>query len=368
VTIATVDATAYSGYENAIFAPGSRRVVVSYKRFLRDPDGTNGAVMPAHLVVAVSRDSGATWVTSVIDRRAGEVGDTQSCSVAIDGVPGVLYVAYLAQTGEGYDDMSLRIAKSTDGGTTWTTRRIATGGVGVFTAIDVVDDDTVLVSTSWEKWPASQLRLYSTTDGGDHWTRSIVDDFGWYTGVGSTTAGTTWLSYYHPGDTDLYTATRQSATGPWTRSLIDGASADGRFTGLAGSLALSRSGRLFLSFEDTDVTWVLTTSNGGATWARSRLGPGGWDTGIDLRRDSATGRLHVFVAFWHWRPNRPSQVMLSTSPDGGRTWALGQVLEKTNVDPYLDITAPTPDIRFVSYQTHNLVTDAIKLRVARVTG
>src|SRR5262245_36922625 len=246
-TLATVDTTAYPGFENAIWASSRQRVYVAYKRFPTQPAGTGGEVRLARLCVARSVDGGTTWTTTIVDPDAGDGGDTIDDSVAIGGAGGTVYVAYLAQRGESYEDMRLKIAKSTDGGKTWTTGRIARGGVGEFTSIKVVDENNVLVATNWTKVSESQTRLYSTDDGGATWTRSGVDDFGWYTGVDQAADGRTWVTYYHPGDTDQYLATGPSATGPWTTMLAAGAPADGLYTGIGASIAVSPSGVVFLT-------------------------------------------------------------------------------------------------------------------------
>jgi hypothetical protein len=373
-TIVTVDTKAFSGFENAIYAANRDRVVVAYKRFIRQPAGTNGEVVPARLCIARSIDGGATWHTQVVDPDAGDVGDTIDDSVAIGGAGPAVYVAYLAEHSEDYADRKLRLAKSADGGRTWTTRTIATGGVGEFTSIDVVDADHVLVATNWERFPASTVRLYSTDDGGATWSRSTVEDFGWYTGVDSTPTGTIWLTYYHPGDTDLYTATGPGPAGPWSSAVVAGAPADGQYTGIGASIAVSGSGAVFVSYEEfgngTDDVKVRSSPDGGTTWGTSDLGPGGYDTGSEVRRDKATGRLGVSVAYWYVQPSHPirGRVRIGQSPDGGKTWTVTVLPEPTFVAPYLDISAPTSDVRFVSYQTEDQTTHATSLRVARVTG
>jgi hypothetical protein len=370
-TLVTVDTTRYSGFENAIWASSPQRVYVAYKRFPTQPAGTSGEVRLARLCVARSVDGGTTWTKTIVDPDAGDVGDTIDDSVAIAGVGGVVYVAYLAQHGERYEDMRLKLAKSTDGGKTWTTRRIAQGGVGEFTSIEVPDEDHVLVATNWTRVFDSELRLYSSDDGGGSWTRSVVDDFGWYTGVDQAADGTTWLTYYHPGDTDQYVATGPSATGPWTTMVAAGAPGDGLYTGIGASIAVTPSGIVFLTFDRGDGagTSVRSTADGGVNWSESDLGPSGWDTGTDVRRNPITGDPEVFTAFWFVRSNpQVGRVRLGASPDGGATWSVTVVPERRFVAPYLDIAAPRADVRFVSYQTEDLVTHATALMVARVIG
>jgi hypothetical protein len=280
-------------------------------------------------------------------------------------------VAYLAQSGDSYEAMRLKIAESVDGGKTWTTRRIAAGGVGEFTSIDVVDADHVLVATNWTRVFDSEMRVYSTEDGGLTWIRSTVDDFGWYTRVDQAADGTTWLTYYHPGDTDQYVAAGPSATGPWTKTVAAGASGDGLYTGIGASIAVSPSGVVFLTFDRGDGagTSVLSTPDGGSTWSESQLGPSGWDTGTEERRDPVTGLPDVFTAFWYIRPSPlKGRVRLASSLDGGTTWTETVIPEPRFVAPYLDIAAPRPDVRFVSYQTEDQTTHATVLMVARVTG
>jgi len=129
VTISTVDTELYTGYENAIYAADDNTVFVAYKRFLSDPRGSG--YIPAELRIAKSIDAGQTWSIAVVDADAIEEGDTINNSVSIDGDHGsTVYVAYYTRASGLFVDMKLKVAKSTDGGSTWTTQTVADGYAG----------------------------------------------------------------------------------------------------------------------------------------------------------------------------------------------------------------------------------------------
>lgn len=367
--IVTVDARSYTGAENAIHAPDRRTVLVAYKRFMRNPYDPGGDYVPAQLRVARSDDAGRTWRVDVVDASAIESGDTIDQTVSIDGDGhGAVYVAYLVQSGGAPADMTFKVARSTDGGATWTVDTLASDGVGAFNAIEVVDADTVLVAGN-ESGDADALRLYSTTDGGAHWDSFVVDDFGWYADVARARSGRLWLTYYHPGETDLYAATSAAPQGPWTGGVIAGAGFD-NYTGIASSLAVAR-GDVYVSYETftggRDVLRVARSTDGGESWSRTSVDAGGWNTAI-AAWTNALGTTESLVAYWHLRrrPSLHGRVRLAHSADGGDTWTVSTIPERGYVDPYLDLAVAGPRARYVAYQVADKDTGDSILRVARL--
>jgi hypothetical protein len=149
-------------------APDTRAVIVAYKRFLTEPYGTNGEVVPAQLRIARSTDGGSTWTRQGVDRDAAEEGDLVQQSVSIGGDGhGTIFAAYLV---EG-PNRGFRVAKSTDDGATWKRKTISTQDVGMYNAIDVVDADHAFLVAE-RQYPHEALRMFSTTDGGAHWSHT----------------------------------------------------------------------------------------------------------------------------------------------------------------------------------------------------
>src|SRR5262245_35650097 len=172
VDVSTVDTDLYTGYENAIYAADELNVYVAYKRFLSDP--SVGGYIPAELRVAKSHDSGRTWTITVVDTDAIESGDSIENSVSIDGDRGLaIYVAYHVRSSGLFVDMKLKVAKSTDGGSTWTTQTVADGYTGDQNSIRVLSANAAVISAH-ANGPEEGIHAFITSDGGARWSDTLV--------------------------------------------------------------------------------------------------------------------------------------------------------------------------------------------------
>jgi hypothetical protein len=318
-------------------------------------------MVPAQLRVAKSKDGGRTWAVKVVDKQAPEAGDLVDQSVSIGGDGhGTIYVAYLVQTSGAFDDMKLKIARSSDGGRTWDRSLVAQGGVGNYNSIRVIDEETVLISTTFSG-QTSGTRLYSTVNGGRFWASSDVDTFGWYSAVDSTNNGRIWLSYFNPGSTSLHSATSLSRLGPWETGPVAGAGGDDNFTGLGASLDAARNGEVYVAFEDfqqargRSVVKVARTEGPGEAWELSRLQASpvvGWNTSIDVLPTDA--EPVAFTSYWYAKGTPlVGKARLAYSDDGAASWEVFRVPEHRYVDPYLDMSAPARRVQYVTYQVKN---------------
>ena len=370
----TVDGETFAGPENAIYAADRRTVFVAYKRFLRSPFDPGGDIVPAELRVAKSVDGGQHWDVTILDDQADEEGDVVQQSVAIDGDGSkAVYVSYLVET---QNRAVLRLARSHDGGDTWTLSTLAVGG-GEYEQLEVIDANTALLATAAGSGGGSSLRLLMTTDGGAHWSDTqVVAGAAWYVGLDRTNAGRIWLSFFNGGTTDLHTASSGSPNGPWKVRRIAGRANDPFFTGLFSSVAIS-NGDVFVCYEDfqpsrgRSVVRYMRSSDGGQTWQRTDIDSAfaiGWNTRIHVLRTPAQQRTDVFLSYWFERtmPEFHGRARVAHSADDGATWEVWSVPDDDHVQPYIDSAVPARNLQYVSYHVKDIETGDMVLRVARL--
>ncbi len=372
VTITTVDTELYTGYENAIYAADDSTVLVAYKRFLSDP--TISGYIPAELRVARSTDAGQTWTITVIDPNAIEEGDTIDNSVSIDGDHGsAVYVAYHVRASGLFADMKLKVAKSTDGGSTWTTQTVADSNAGDYNSVRVLTAKAVVISAH-ANGPEEGIHSYISKNGGATWTDSIVAGGlgnGLYTSVGAADIRSVWVSYYnslYPDHTDMNAAMRtRGAT--WDNFLVDGTPGDPNLTGLASSITVSPNRMVFAAYEadTTSGTFVrVASTTDGTVWNIVPVQQDvtiGWNTAIH----EFNGKL--YLSYWRVPSGGNGLAMFAVSGDNGITWTPYTIRDPRYVEPYLDSTAPSNFTQFESYQTVDPTTfQQPVLRVARIGG
>jgi hypothetical protein len=244
VPVSTVDTDLYTGYENAIYASDDNTVFVAYKRFLSDP--TVSGYIPAELRVAKSTDAGQTWSITVVDADAIEEGDTINNSVSIDGDHrSTIYVPYYVRASGLFADMKLKVAKSSDGGSTWTTQTVADGYAGDYNSIRVFNSKAAVISAH-ANGAEEGIHAFITKDQGylveQHPGGQGIGN-GYYTSVGATNPTRSGLAIItlYPDHTDM-NAGKRSANGSWKTVVVDGTSGI-RTTGLGSSITVTPSGQ-----------------------------------------------------------------------------------------------------------------------------
>ena len=366
VRMKTVDAAPWAGYENAIYAANPDTIFVAYKRFKEDP--ASGGYNPADLFVARSTDGGSTWTRTAIDTNAIEAGDTLDNSVSIDGDHGsTIYIAYHVRASGLFADMKLRYAKSTDGGDSWTNDSIADSGVGDQNSIRVLSPSTAVVSAHGAG-SAEGVHVFFTTNGGSTWTDTLVEGGignGYYTSIAGTSARNLWVGYYnslYPDHTDLH-AGRRGGSG-WVTQAVEG-EGDPYLTGLGTSAWVGDSGRVFLAYENDTTTGAVDVAYRDPSDTQWTFATAQTDPGIGWNTAIHSVGSSVYVSYWH-QVGSNGQAVLGVSADGGATWSPLPIPEVRYVQPYLDSASPSADRQFVSYQTYNLSTGHTLLRVARI--
>jgi len=372
VTVKTVDTELYTGYENAIYAADDNTVFVAYKRFLSDP--TVAGYIPAELRMAKSTDAGRTWTIMVLDSDAIEEGDTIDNSVSIDGDHGsTIYIAYHVRASGLFADMKLKVAKSVDGGLTWTTQTVADGNAGDHNSIRLLNANAAVISAH-ANGSEEGIHAFITKDGGTTWSDTLVAGGlgnGYYTSVGAADLRSIWVSYYnslYPDHTDMNVGKRFPG-GSWTTFVIDGTAGDPDLTGLGSSITVAPNRTVFAAYE------ADTTSGAFVRVAKTTNGTQ-WDI-VPVQQDATIGwntAIHEFngklyLSYWRVPIGSQGLAMFAVSGDSGLTWTTFTIPDPRSVTPYIDSTAPSNFTQFESYQTVNASTQRQPaLRVARIGG
>ncbi|RME20737.1 MAG: exo-alpha-sialidase, partial [Candidatus Zixiibacteriota bacterium] len=213
-----------------------------------------------NLKLAKSWNNGATWTTMTIDTGAGnDVGYDPSIEV----VGNVVYITYYDAT---FGD--LKIAKSTDGGASWITSIIDDGAgkvVGGHTSLAVTGGTNLYVS--YTNFTDGDLMLAKSTDGGASWSVQTVDtnlNTGHYTSLAAV-GDSVYIAYTEWTNKDLFFAKSTDAGSTWTMNFVAGGGPD---VGIENSIAVKGS-TLFIStynapFKDLN---IFRSDNGGVNWS-----------------------------------------------------------------------------------------------------
>ena len=366
----TVDTTPWTGYENAIYASDDNTVFVAYKRFTEDPSG--GGYVPAELRVAKSTDGGISWTIQVVDPDAIEQADTIDGSVSIDGDHGsTVFVAYHVRASGLFSDMKLRVARSTDSGSTWTIGTVADGYAGNYNSIRVLDSSVAVISAH-AAGADEGVHVYVTRNGGITWTDSLVEaglGDGIYTSVGATSLRTVavgWYNSLYPEHTDL-NAGWHARGASWKTMTVDGVPGDSDLTGLGASTWVASGPTVWIAYEaDTSqgafvrVAKLVVGIPGWTIVPVQQGGTIGWNTAVH-----SVGTSNVYVSYWQVVGTK-GDPMLAVSSDGGTTWSPFAIPDPRNTQPYLDSTVPSVTVQYESYQTTDQLGHNPALRVARI--
>jgi hypothetical protein len=249
--------------------------------------------------------------------RDGDVGRYSSIAKAA----GALLIAYRDDTAG-----ALKIARSVDGGLSWSTRFLDwQGDVGYHVSIAAAGDR---VAVAYQEAGAADLRCAVSTDSGATWHRYPVDAAG-TTGLYTATAvtdTTICIAYYEAGAADLKLAYSLDDGAGWTLRPLDTSASD---VGKYASIAMNGT-KVYVAYYDAtagDLRFGWTPTPGGA-WVSSALDASG-NVGqyASLRYDAASATIWLAYYDVTWSrlkvvksvPNESSWTLVGVIDDSGAT-------------------------------------------------
>ena len=306
--IKVVDSTGYGGKYTSITTSGND-IYISYY------NSDNGDVK-----FAKSEDEGKTWPTdniAVVD----SVGSLREVNTSIAVSESNVYISYYDP-----DNGDLKIAKSIDGGETWSTEDIKTvqaeGDVGRYNSVAVSGNDVYI---SFYDETNRDLKFAKSIDSGTTWpTDNIktVQSAGWVGAQNSIAVSGSDIYISYQDATSNYKlkfakSTDGGVTWPTSNIKTVDSSSDG-YTSLAVS---GNDVYISYSYYDVDVMGsglkCTKSTDGGATWPIDNIrivdsnGNVGWSNSI------ATTGSDVYISYYDMTNN---SLKFARSTDGGITW------------------------------------------------
>jgi hypothetical protein len=270
------------------------------------------------MVVAKSKDGGATWSTPVA------IAQSNSSSlfhdkemITVDNSPTSrfhrrIYVAWTEFMGEPDSSPSQEVVShSSDGGKTWSTPVVVSGAPsGVEGSHPAVGPDGT-VYVSWCKGPLicvngsapSQIEVVKSTDGGKTWSAPV------------SAASLTSLPTTLPGNNFRINSLPTTAVDP-----------------MNGNVYVSYAG--WTSRADV---YVVRSNDGGVTWSHPvAMRPNREDQFFQWMRVSPTGNIWVCYYDQHWNVGTLLDMSCSRSTDGGITFGKAKRFTTASSDPSHD--------------------------------
>lgn len=259
--------------------------------------------------------------------------------------PNLIYVGY--RVGGGGTGTN-KVAKTTDGGNTWTITTVTTGA-WTYLSLDAADANTVYVAFVDSICCPNRRRLHvsKSTDGGSTWTATVVDGdaAGGQVSLDAVDANTVYVSYYNDVTPTLKVAKTTNGGSAWTIQSLEASS------GVHNSLEALDANTIYISYlAGNDDLKVIKTTNGGSTWTVTNGGNpvdsggsvGSWNS-IDVVDANA-----VYVSYYD-STNQDLKVAKTTN--GGTSWTTQTVDQSaTDIGAHTSIYAIDANNVFVSYK------------------
>jgi hypothetical protein len=280
---------------------------------------------------AKSTDSGATWSDPNIMVNSGP-GNANSPSIAVDP-QGTIYVAWQDDRNTDFD---IYLAKSRDGGDTWTDPNIRVNVSGAHQRNPVMAvDSTGTVNVAWEdnRWSDWDIYFARSTDSGETWSNANRVN----TAPSSTTqihptmdvdsSGTIYIAWEDEinGNEDIYLGISSDGGVTWSDPSIK-VNTDATTTDQTKpSLSAGGEGIMTLVWQDNrnlnpDIYCAISV-DGGATWTDPNIKIN-TDIGVTWQQNPAVAVSHTGTVYiiWHDDRNGNSDIYFSYSVDAGGNW------------------------------------------------
>lgn len=272
-----------------------------------------------------STNGGASWMTK---RLTFNSGNSHMPDITVDSSDHIHVVWYDISPG----NWEIYYKKSTNGGSTWSTRRLTYSlGNSNQPAIAVSSSDHIHVVWTDDSSGNPEIYHKKSTDGGITWnTKRLTYSSGTsgYPSVAISSSDHIHVSWFDwtPGTPEIFYKKSSDGGATWMTKRLTYNSG----SSLHPSLAVDSSNHIHLVWRDfspgNDEIFYKKSTDGGATWMTKRLtyNPG-WSHFPAITTDT-NNYIHVV---WHdWTPG-DSEIYHKRSTDGGATWTAKRLTYNT---------------------------------------
>ena len=258
-----------------------------------------------------------TWDS--IKRLTWNSGGSYHASIATDSSDNIHIVWYDQTPGNN----EIYYKKSTDGGTTWFTKRLTwNSGNSVYPNIGIDSSDNIFIV--WHDFSASNLEIFfqKSTDGGISWSSKRLtwsSGYSYYPNIAADSSNNIHLVWYDNtvGNYEIYYKKSTNGGITWTTKRLTWSPGSSKHP----AITPDSSGNIYVVWHDetpgNNEIYYKKSTNGGTTWTTKRLT---WSPEASLDADISTdsiGNIHVV-----WQDLTPGNYELyyKQSTDGGASW------------------------------------------------
>jgi len=264
-----------------------------------------------------SSNGGGSWITN---RMTWSSGNSYYSAITVDSNN---YIHLVWQDNALSSNHEINYKKSTDGGASWTHKRLTYSSGDSYNPAIAVDSNhhIHLVWSDWTNNP--QIYYKKSTDGGASWTtKRLTYSSDWSLSPAIAIDSNNYIHLvWHdgsPGSPEIYYKKSTDGGTTWTHKRLTYSSGNSKVS----SIAVDSSNNIHVMWgDDTPGNYEIyykKSTNGGATWTTKRLTyNSGWSSNPDIAIDS-NNYIHMV-----WLDNSLDsnhEIYYKRSTDGGVTW------------------------------------------------
>jgi uncharacterized phage-like protein YoqJ len=263
-----------------------------------------------------STNGGTSWTQKRLTRTSGDSWDP---SIAIDSQDNI-YVVWEDETPGNWE---IFLKKSTNGGTSWTQKRLTwTSSCSWTPSIAIDSQDNIYVV--WDDCTSGNYEIFlkKSTNGGTNWTQKRLT---WnsgdseYSSIAIDSQDNIYVVWEDetPGNDEIFLKKSTNGGTSWTQKRLTRTSDDS----WTPSIAIDSQDNIYVVWEDytpvNDEIFLKKSTNGGTNWTQKRLT---WTSGGSWNSSIAIDSQDNIYVVWQDETLGNDEIFLKKSTNGGTNW------------------------------------------------